>query len=239
MKRIVAVGIASVGIAMLGITAALSPAVASDLPPPMAPPPPVVMLPAKAPGVLPFNWGGLYAGLNLGGGIGGDVTGVVFGGQVGYNWQINQLVFGVETDLQFSSQSDTSRLVVGATVLNDKQELDWFGTFRGRVGYVVFDRWLPYITAGLAYGTRKGSGTATGAVAGAYSSSDTSVGWAVGVGVDYAFNQWWSARLEYLHISLDSYTSPTFALTGGTLAVAYGRLNNDIIRGAVNYRIMP
>jgi outer membrane immunogenic protein len=103
---------------------------------------------------------------------------------------------------------------------------------------VVFDRWLPYVTAGVAYGTRKASGTATGVQAGAYSASDTSVGWAVGLGVDYAFNERWSARLEYLHISLDSF-SPTYVLTGGNLNVAYGRLNNDFIRGAVNYRLTP
>jgi hypothetical protein len=35
-----------------------------------------------ASGVLPFHWGGLYAGLNLGGGF-GDVGGIIFGGQIG------------------------------------------------------------------------------------------------------------------------------------------------------------
>jgi outer membrane immunogenic protein len=234
MQRLVraAVGIASVGIATLS----LAPAMASDLPP--AAPPPAQMLPVRAPGVLPFNWGGLYAGLNVGGGFDGGISGVVFGGQVGYNWQINQLVFGVETDLQFSGQSGKSTIIGAGATLTDTQELDWFGTFRGRVGHVVFDRWMPYITAGLAYGTRKASGTATGTVAGAYSATDTSIGWTAGVGLDYAFNERWTARLEYLHISLDKFT-PSYALTGGNLTVAYGRLDNDIIRGAINYRIMP
>jgi outer membrane immunogenic protein len=195
------------------------------------------MLPATAPGVLPFNWGGLYGGLNLGGGF-NDVSGVVFGGQLGYNWQVGLLVFGAETDLQFSSQDGSSTLIVGGTALADKQELEWFGTLRGRIGHVVFDRWLPYVTAGLAYGGRNASGTATGALVGSYNSSETSIGWTAGIGVDFAINQWWSARLEYLHVSLDGY-SATYALTGGTAAVSYGRLDNDIIRGAVNYRLMP
>jgi outer membrane immunogenic protein len=228
MKRLV---LATLGVASLGLLSL--PASASDLPARA----PAQMMPVKAPGVLPFNWGGLYGGLNLGGGF-GDVSGVVFGGQLGYNWQINQIVFGVETDLQFSGQDDSSTLVVSGATLTDKQELEWFGTFRGRIGYAVWDRWLPYFTAGLAYGSRKASGTATGSRTGAYSDDDTSIGWAIGFGVDYGINQWWSARLEYLHVSLDSF-SPTYALTGGALAVSYGRLDNDIIRGAINYRIVP
>lgn len=215
MQRLV---IAALGVASVGFAAAVSPAMASDLPARA----PTQMLPVKAPGVLPFNWGGLYAGLNLGGGF-SDVSGVVFGGQVGYNWQINQLVFGVETDIQFSSQDDSSTIAGFAAT----QDLNWFGTFRGRVGYAVWDRWLPYFTVGLAYGGRE---TTLRGV----SNSNTSVGWAIGLGVDYAINQSWSARLEYLHVSLDGYTA-----TYAGVPVAVGSLDNDIIRGAVNYKIMP
>ena len=220
MKRIVGatLGIAALGFASLGIAATLSPASASDLPQRA----PAEMLPVKAPGVLPFNWGGLYAGLNLGGGF-GDVSGVIFGGQIGYNWQINQLVFGAETDIQYSGQDDSGP--IGAVVAT--QELNWFGTLRGRLGYAIWDRWLPYATVGLAYGGRTVNRVGL-------SADDTSVGWAIGVGVDYAINQAWSARLEYLHVSLDSF-SPTI----GGVVVNAGRLDNDIIRGAVNYRIMP
>jgi outer membrane immunogenic protein len=208
-------------------------ALASDLPRPMSPPP-AAMLPAKAPGVLPFNWGGFYGGLNLGGGF-GDVSGIVFGGQLGHNWQMGQIVFGVETDLQFSDQDSTSTLVFGGTALADKQELEWFGTLRGRLGYIVFDRWLPYFTGGLAYGGRSASGTATGVLTGGYSASDTVIGWTIGVGLEYMFAPQWTARIEYLHVELDGFNA-NYALTGGTLPVAYGSLSNDIVRGAVNYR---
>ena len=180
------------------------------------------MLPAKAPGVLPFNWGGLYGGLNIGGGF-GDVSGIIVGGQVGYNWQMGRIVFGVETDLQWSGQDDNA-IIAGVAA---SQELTWFGTLRGRVGYTVFDRWLPYVTGGLAYGGRE-------VRAGPFSASETSVGWTIGIGVDYAINQLWSARLEYLHMSLDSF-SPTVA----GVRVNVGKLDNDIIRGALNYKIMP
>lgn len=212
MKRYVVAGVALAVFSSAGL--------ASDMPAPRQSYP-AYMEPVRGPTVLPFNWGGLYAGLNLGGGF-TDVSGIIFGGQVGYNWQLNQIVFGVETDLQVSSQ-DGGGTVAGFAATH---ELDWFGTFRGRVGYAVMDRWLPYFTVGLAYGGRNTVIAGAGA-------SDTSIGWAIGVGVDYAINQWWSVRLEYLHLELDGYTG---SFAGVPLAV--GTLHNDIIRGAVNYKIM-
>ena len=210
---------AAFALSAFGLAAAgASPALASDLPRRAESP---ALLPAKAPGVLPFNWGGLYAGLNVGGGF-GDVSGVLVGGQVGYNWQIGRVVFGAETDIQWSGQDKTS--TIGA--LAAKQELNWFGTLRGRVGYTVWDRWLPYFTGGLAYGGRN-------VTVGPFSASDTTVGWALGFGVDYAINPLLSARLEYLHVSLDSFNATVPGI------VPAGRLDNDIIRGAINYKLLP
>jgi outer membrane immunogenic protein len=213
MKRLL---VAAVGLLSFGLASASVPATAADLGPSR-------MMPVKAPALLPFNWGGWYAGLNLGGGF-GDVSGVIFGGQLGYNWQSANWVFGVETDIQYSGQDDT--FFVGPTSVG--QDLDWFGTFRGRLGYAVWDRWLPYITGGLAYGGRT-------IRVGGLSADDTAIGWTIGVGVDYAITPNWSARLEYLHVSLES-TSAVFPAVG---LVDAGRLDNDIIRGAVNYRFLP
>ncbi len=223
MKRLLVAAVAS-----LGLVAASLPAAAADIAPSR-------MQPVKAPAYLPFNWGGWYAGLNLGGGF-TDVSGVIFGGQIGYNWQFGNWVFGLETDLQFSGQDKDQTFTGFGTTFIDKQELEWFGTFRGRVGWAM-DRWLPYFTGGLAYGGRKNSGAAVGAISGAYSATDTAIGWTVGLGVDYAITPAWTARLEYLHVSLEGYTA-NYALTGGTAIVGYGRLDNDIVRGALNYRFM-
>jgi outer membrane immunogenic protein len=224
MKRLLLATVAS-----LGLLSASLPAAAADLGPSR-------MMPVKAPAYMPFNWGGWYAGLNLGGGF-SDVSGVVFGGQIGYNWQFGQWVFGLETDIQFSGQDSDSVFTAGGATFVDRQELEWFGTFRGRLGYALWDRWLPYVTGGLAYGGRKASGAVTGTLAGPYSADDTAVGWALGVGVDYAITPAWTARVEYLHVSLDSFTA-TYGLSGGTAIVNYGRLDNDIVRGALNYRFM-
>ena len=68
---------------------------------------------------------------------------------------------------------------------------------------------------------------------GPFSASDTTVGWALGFGVDYAINPLLSARLEYLHVSLDSFNATVPGI------VPAGRLDNDIIRGAINYKLLP
>ena len=117
------------------------------------------------------NWSGLYVGVN--GGYGWDASNIgsklvpglgvspeggFGGGQIGYNVQQGNIVFGVEADLQAAGITDSKSQVlppnapanVGLTIGN-KSTLDWFGTVRGRVGY-TFDRTLVYATGGLAYG---------------------------------------------------------------------------------------
>lgn len=94
-------------------------------------------------------------------------SGFTGGGQFGYNYQVTPgsgLVLGVETDLQYTDAK--RRRIVGRTFSgpsqalpnttltialsnNQSDQLDFLGTFRGRVGY-AFDRVLIYGTGGLA-----------------------------------------------------------------------------------------
>src|SRR5205085_7700999 len=80
-----------------------------------------------------YNWNGAYVGVNLGyqwGKVtnwgGGEPNGVMGGGQIGYNWQFGQYVFGLEADLQGSAAEDTFAAYKFAN--------PWFGTVRGRAG---------------------------------------------------------------------------------------------------------
>ena len=74
----------------------------------------------------------------------------------------------------------------------------WLSTARGRVGY-AFDRWLPYLTGGGAFG-RVNIGNASGTV------DETKTGWTAGVGLEYAFLGNWTAKIEYLHVDLGTAT---------------------------------
>src|SRR5262245_42749208 len=78
---------------LVGVGLASLPAKADDGPYPGSPP---------AYLERPSIWQGLYAGAHLGWGSSGSLDGVVGGGQVGYNWQVNQIVYGLEADASFA-----------------------------------------------------------------------------------------------------------------------------------------
>ena len=105
-----------------------------------------------------------------GGQTNSNTGGVVGGGQVGYNYQFNQFVIGAEADFQGTSitggnqgnyaglytspypGSTTGLLSPLVTGNGGNLGLPWFGTVRGRAGYLVTPTLLLYGTAGFAYG---------------------------------------------------------------------------------------
>ncbi len=220
MKTLLAAGVATLALA----TSAL----AADLPSRKAPPPvaPVVYAPV-------FTWTGAYLGVNAGYGW-GKVTksgsffnkpnGFVGGGQIGYNYQMGNIVLGAEADIQYSgleaqAKADTTAI----PVINGKLRPDWFGTVRPRVGYAI-DRTLLYVTGGLAYGNQKLS------VDGLGSGSNTSVGWTAGAGAEYAFTNNFTGKVEGLYVNLGdhTYTFTTPAVKAGT---EFG-----VVRAGLNYK---
>ena len=175
-------------------------------------------------------WAGFYAGINGGGGwseghdlifsspsfpgVWGDAgkfesSGGFGGAQIGYNWQGGlfspRVVFGIEADIQGSAIDGTfSRTAdyFGPTLFNGKQDIDYFGTVRGRIGY-AFDHMLIYGTGGLAYGgvdTRLNLNNST--FTNNLTRNETEVGFVVGSGVEYAFSPKWSVKVEYQFIDL-------------------------------------
>jgi outer membrane immunogenic protein len=100
----------------------------------------------------------------------GTAGGVVGGAQVGYNYQFGQFVIGVETDFQGSSISGGGNNASQSLILSPygargseflapigalagaNTSLEWFGTVRGRVGYLFLPTLLIYGTGGFAYG---------------------------------------------------------------------------------------
>jgi len=230
-------------------TAGLSAATAADLP--QAPPPaPIIAAPI-------FTWTGFYAGVNAGWGwrdsnrqsviLGGAVPGTLFfpdngdggftgGGQIGYNYQIGSLVIGLETDIQWADtdQDETVAFlpagVPGTFVPGEFRSnlSDWYGTVRARVGY-SFDRFLPYVTGGFAYGNVKNK-ISDGVFAG--SNDNTQYGWTVGAGLEYAFTNNLTAKLEYLYVDLDK---ESFNVPGGTFT-SNVETKFSVVRAGLNYK---
>jgi outer membrane immunogenic protein len=176
-----------------------------------------------------YDWTGFYVGANagiawnnsssdydviLGGdrvdglsnGINGDQTAFTAGGILGYNYQIDQIVLGVETDFNYLGFGDDNKRTVdnqlGTFVGKSSFEADWFGTIRARLGFAI-DNVLLYGTAGAAYGHMSADGklTLNDTVEWKGSTDQTNWGWTVGGGAEYGIDNW-SLGLEYLYVDL-------------------------------------
>jgi outer membrane immunogenic protein len=184
------------------------------------------------------------------------MNGVLGGAQFGYNLQMQNWLVGFEADFQGTGQSSnhsftcpagvcTSTLVAGilpvpgpALPVTLSQQLNFFGTVRGRVGVVVTPTVLLYATGGLAYGQVDSNST----LAGATKAQNYNPGWTVGGGIEGAIGSGWSARLEYLYLDLGN-VSNTFTsnvLAAGGFAQLTGSFNShvtdSIVRAGLNYK---
>jgi outer membrane immunogenic protein len=218
MKKLL---LAGAGLLALGVTAAS----AADLPR-------RDVMPTKAPVYAPppvYNWTGFYLGINGGGAFGQssfegavpsgtyNVSGGLVGGTIGYNWQIGQAVLGLEGDMDWASIRGSSNC---AGLACDTRN-DWLGTARGRLGY-AFDRWMPYVTGGAAFGNIKSS------LAG-IDTDTTKVGWTAGAGIEAAVGGPWTVKVEYLYVDLGHGDTVDNL---GTDA----KFHTNIVRAGLNYR---
>lgn len=226
MKRLVLAGLGALAVATI-----VSAAHAADLPRRHA-------MPAKVPSYEApyYNWTGFYIGINGGGGWGksdwsnnygssdAKPSGGLVGGTLGYNYQMGQVVFGLEGD---GDWSDIRGSTDGAGCPSSSCETrnSWLATARGRIGY-AFDRVMPYVTGGAAFGdirmTPAGYGTTT----------STKTGWTVGGGAEFAIAGPWTAKVEYLYVDLGK-GSCGVAQCGIPTDVSY---TANLVRAGINFR---
>jgi len=166
--------------------------------------------PIPAAQVPAYAWSGAYIGFNAGyaggkaelsaeeGSVSITGNGFIGGVQAGYNWQVGSAVYGIETDIQYSDIAVTTADV-------DLIEIDWFGTTRLRAGFLPTDNFLVYATGGVAYGKLSSIIAEV---------SDTRVGWTVGAGAEYAIDNNWSLKTEYLYTDLGSMSVESFGEVG-------------------------
>jgi len=214
-----------------------------------------------------------------------NLNGVIGGGQFGFNRQIYNYVWGFEADFQGSAQKGSSGAIcpggttsppaavnsacapghIGDTRPFDvaafpvsiglNQELEWFGTVRGRFGYLVTPTILFYGTGGLAYGRVNTTATVNGinviGVNGTNpfelspgsatsSSSAFKAGWTLGAGIEGQLWGYWSGKIEYLYIDLGTasgaFVTPIISTSGSALVARYSsHVTDNILRVGVNY----
>jgi outer membrane immunogenic protein len=190
-------------------------------------------------------------------------SGVIGGGQIGYNIQLyNNFVVGIETDINGLGQrgrgSFANTVSTANAVVSSEKAVDWLGTVRGRLGWLVSPTFLIYGDGGLAYGRVQGSTnvhafwtpggiTEDSAWTDASGSlSTTRLGWTVGGGAELMFTPNWSLKVEYLYYDLGNATwanSPNSSfdtevprtIIGTNISTSTTRFTGNIIRVGLNY----
>lgn len=202
-------------------------------------------------------------------------SGFVGGVQAGYNFHVApRFVLGFETDidgstLRTSSSTTVTALVIAGgaganqafqTTATGTRQLDYLGTVRGRVGFLVESNLLAFATGGLAYGGTRTSASfnqiglinapfAAPAPASGFGSVDkTLVGFTIGGGLEWKISPKWSLSAQYLYYDLGAVSVGISALTanlgptnfpgGGTVSVAprtQTHYAGSDVRAGVNY----
>ncbi len=211
------------------------------------------------------------SGLDVGGGLGvaqffgvipqtgtHGASGFIAGGQLGFNYQFSSLVVGAEVDFDGTTGTAASIAVLNqpAAGFNDlvvtvsRQQLNWLGTLRGRIGWTPIERVLLYGTGGLAFGQSTSSFSVTDFLANPplfdFASANRHVGWTAGGGLEIALpGAWsnWSLKAEYLYYDLGTSTATVFFQdTDGNgnpeFSTLTGKIRHtgNIARGGLNYR---
>ncbi len=242
------------GFVVCGIAglSAMSIAAAADLPdlksPPAYVPPPQ------------FSWTGFYAGVNAGYGLdhasypylvednsytlsrsGLTERGPAVGGQVGFDYQFSNLpllgdhlVVGVEADADWSDINGASTPGSSVGPVTFGTRIQNFGGISGRIGY-TFDRLLVFFNGGRpfatteAYYTAWNLGLSNAAVATRFKNV------LCGGGLEYAFDDHWSARVDYRYTYIGAWWQD-FNPTPGHQIAYMSRTSFHTVRLGIDYR---
>lgn len=182
------------------------------------------------------------------------------GAQIGYNWQKDNWVYGLEVDYQRTKQKGnpaawscpatvcgpTGNPIDGPIDVSFRQTLKWFSTVRTRLGFAITPTVLAYATGGLALGVVDSRSVITGVTgggviktAGIVGSDKIRAGWTLGGGVETYLSGNWTAKIEYIYLDLgsNSFTNHLHANYIPVRANISSDMIDHIVRVGLNYRI--
>ena len=230
-------------VSLLSVSGMAAPAFAADMRV-KAPPPVPVVAPI-------YNWTGFYIGANGGWGqvhncwdfalLAGtpfgegcrDRSGGLFGGQIGYRWQSNQFVFGLEAQGDWADLTST-RVSFLNPLFSTRAKTDAVGLFTGQLGW-AWDAALLYVKGGAAVTSNSFSILTTAGEVELVSASSTRWGATVGVGFEYGFAPNWSAGIEYNHLFMGD-SDHSFVIPAFAAASSHITQDVDMVTVRLNYR---
>ncbi|WP_346347327.1 outer membrane beta-barrel protein [Bradyrhizobium sp. dw_411] len=199
-----------------------------------------------------YDWTGLYIGANGGWGESRNCwsftsaagafpdgcsskSGGVFGGQLGYRWQMGQFVFGAEGQGDWASLRASRTSLINAA-FSETTKLDAFGLFTGQIGW-AWNAALIYLKGGAAVTDNRYDIFTTVGGVGAASATATRWGGAVGVGFEYGFTPNWSVGIEYDRLFMGD-ANNSFSVANPIVAGAANRVGQDVdlVLFRLNYR---
>jgi outer membrane immunogenic protein len=203
-----------------------------------------------------YSWTGFYVGGNLGAGVANGPATLGFdnvvhnqtnfaarslngGLQAGANWQMRNLVLGIEGDFQLNDQSqkDCFDFCLPDQSIDFATRLPWFATLRGRIGYGAGPL-LVYGTAGTALGRVETSYRAYdfGFTFASGNFGEVKSGWTAGGGIETALSERWTAKAEYLYLDLGRVTHAMPDVVGGNGQFST-TIRDHLFRVGLNYKI--
>jgi outer membrane immunogenic protein len=172
----------------------------------------------------PYSWTGFYIGANVGAlwsrdsvetttgfdlappGTGYTLSpsGVLGGVQAGYNYQFSSFVLGVEGDFDGSSARASQSPVFGDSAMSHSTSLPSFADLRVRAGF-AFDRFLPFVTGGVVVADIHNNLDIVDFTPSSIGREDAT-GWVIGGGGEYAIDNHWSVKADYLYMQFPDVT---------------------------------
>lgn len=193
------------------------------------------------------SWTGLYAGGHFGYAAGSsdlfidtggplfdliiEPSGLIGGVQLGFNQQMDSgLVIGAEADLSYNGVAGMAPIAAVSALI--ETDMEWSGSARVRAGY-AFGQTLAYVTGGVAAANYTVDFYSVPTANTATIHNQTHLGWTAGTGVEHAFTDRWTARVEYRYSDFGEHT---LTAAGGLFPDGNVNLTTHDLRFGLNYR---
>jgi outer membrane immunogenic protein len=214
------------------------------------------------PALPPYTWTGCYAGGQAGGGWGQkdlndsvgivssisdftsanlNISGYMLGGQIGCDYQFTpHWVIGIEgaaTGGKISGSTSVATPDLAGDSATFRETTDLLTSITGRVGY-AWNNWLFYAKGGAAWASDRYSAF-DALTTYDFEGSETRFGWTAGAGLEWAFSDIWSARLEYDYYGFGTRSVTFIDNVSGTVGPLDIKQNIQVIKVGVNFRVYP